>query len=145
MQLNSTVIFKHYFGKWESSLYLREVKRNEDGTIESGWVVNGAWWYKRTDTEELAITGYTFRTINNKNCNKGDVVNRWPIEPYLEIPVWDIWIEDKSDYQAVMDRAQAIMDNDQTFEFKFKTQEQLLKEQWRREELDAELDDDIPF
>ena len=140
------VLFFESNGKWEASLWLKDVKRNEDGSIKSGWVVNGAWNYERRGDEELA-----------KDGNK--IMNRWPIQPYKEIEVLANWVEimdqgvydpltgltKYSDYNLVMARAQAIMDNDLNFEFKFKTDEEIQKIKDRLAELEAMYSDDIPF
>lgn len=140
------VLFFENNGKWKASLWLKDVKRNEDGSIKSGWVANGAWNYERRDNEELA-----------KDDNF--IVNRWPIQPYKEVEVLANWVEivDRgvydsttgltkwSDYNLVMDRAQAIMDNDPDFEFKFKTEEEIQNIKDRLAELEAMYDDDIPF
>lgn len=133
-----TVIFKYFdFCKqWKAELWLSSVKRNTDGTIKSGWVVNGAWNYERRGNEELAKNGNEIR-------------NRWPIEVYKEVPVTEDWIEVKhygtECYNQVMQRAQAIMDNDTTYEFKFKSQAELERIKQRQEELEAMYDDDIAF
>lgn len=140
------VLFFESNGKWEASLWLKDVKRNEDGSIKSGWVVNGAWNYERRGDEELA-----------KDGNK--IMNRWPIQPYKEVEVLANWVEivDQgvydpltgltkwSDYNLIMTRAQAIMDNDPNFEFKFKTDEEIQKIKDRLAELEAMYSDDIPF
>lgn len=130
------VIFKEFQGKWKASLWLTDVKRNPDGTIKSGWVVNGCWRYERRGNEELA-----------KDSNS--IVNRWPIEDYKEINIYQDWVEVKSHttdcYNEVIQRAQAIMDNDESYEYKFKSREELERIENRRKELESLWDDDIAF
>lgn len=131
---------------WKAEYWLTGVKRNKDDSIKSGWVENGCWNYERRKNEELAKQG-------------NSIVNRWEIREYKEVPVTYNWVEVKdrgeynsltgkyewTDYNAVMRRAQAIMDNDLTYEFKFKSKEELIRIKQRQKELEEMFDDDIAF
>jgi hypothetical protein len=136
MKTRGVVIFKELCGKWKASLWLTDVKRNPDSTIKSGWVANGCWNYERRGNEELA-----------KDSNV--IVNRWPIEDYKEVNVYEDWVEVKGAgwecYNKVMQRAQAIMDNDMTYDYKFKSKEELQRIEDRKKELESLWNDDIAF
>ncbi len=110
------LFFENWEGKWKADLWLTDVKRNEDGSIKSGWVVNGAWNYERRKDEELAKDSNIIR-------------NRWVIRQYKEVTVCTDWVEVKYHsydcYNEVMQRAQAIIDNDSSYEFKFKSKEEI--------------------
>lgn len=61
-----------------SPLLLIDIKRDANGRIKEGWVVNGAWQYER-----LANTAAAKENIT------GFVVNQWhqTIDDELEVPV----------------------------------------------------------
>ena len=119
--------------EWVPDLWLSNVRRNKDGLIKSGWVVNGAWRYEVSNGMEKA------KNYNNK------VVNKWPLRNLKEILVLEDWVEVKQDgydcYNEVMRRASAIANDDKSFEFKFKSTDKINK---IRAQL-KELEDGIPF
>lgn len=69
-----------------ADLLLSEVKYNADGSVKSGFVVNGAWNYEVRGGEELAKSGNYIAT-------------RWPARTYtlVEVPK-----EVKGDYNEIM-------------------------------------------
>lgn len=56
-------------------LNLEKIKRDKEGTIVSGWVINGGWFFEIKDGEVLA-----------RREEGGQIVNRWshdkPITEY---------------------------------------------------------------
>lgn len=68
-------------------LYLNNVKRNDDGSIKSGWVVNGAWDYELRDGECLAKAGTR-------------IVNHWPAPQ--EIPCVEVPSSVRGGYESVI-------------------------------------------
>lgn len=123
-------------GKWVASLWLTQINRNPDGSVKTGWVVNGSWNFERRGSEELAKKGNT-------------IMNRWPAVHFKEVEVINDWVECRENgeecYNQVMKRAQAIMDNDTSYEFKSKSEAEIQKLKDRIEQLNDDLDDDIPF
>jgi hypothetical protein len=77
--------------KHGADLYLSEVKRHEDGSIKSGYVMNGAWNFeRRLDGQVLAKDGRF-------------IVTRWADPAYTEFPVPADW---RGDYNSIMARAE---------------------------------------
>jgi hypothetical protein len=76
------------FSNHRADLLLEDVQRFEDGSIKTGFVVNGFWDFERRDGEVLAKDGR-------------HIVNRWPDPGYVEVPA-----PRGSGYQAIMNAAQ---------------------------------------
>lgn len=55
-------------------LWLNNVKRSPDGSVKSGYVINGDWNFEVRGGEHLAKDGRF-------------IVNRWPAEPLREVEV----------------------------------------------------------
>jgi len=72
-------------------LFLTHIVRDPNGTIKSGWVVNGAWTFEVKDGEHLAKDG-------------NFIVNRWPASGSMR----EIVVPDKidGDYNSVIKWAQ---------------------------------------
>ncbi|SEJ84910.1 hypothetical protein [Achromobacter sp. NFACC18-2] len=79
------------FDKGRACLYLRDVKRHEDGSIKQAWVVNGLWTFKRRDG---VCEAYDYWHPNTP-------VNSWPDPGFEERPA-----PSGNDYQDVMNKAQ---------------------------------------
>jgi hypothetical protein len=67
-------------------LLLSDVKFNNDGTLKSGWVENGAWNFEIRGDEVLAK-------------DRNYIVNRWPLSEYVLTPVPK---ELRGDYNDIM-------------------------------------------
>lgn len=73
----------------EPSLLLSQVKRDDEGSLKSGWVANGAWNFEIRKGEVLAKAG-------------NYIVNRWDLPDYYEMEIPE---NVKGDYNKVMDWA----------------------------------------
>lgn len=73
-----------------SPLLLSSVQRHKDGTVASGEIENGLWWFKRE-----AGVGYAYR-----HSSSPDFVNSWPDKNYTEHPVTST----KGDYNDIINR-----------------------------------------
>lgn len=73
----------------EPSLLLRDIKRDSEGNLKTGFVVNGLWNFEIRKDEVLAKSG-------------NYIVNRWPVPEYYEMTIPD---NVKGDYNTVMEWA----------------------------------------
>lgn len=73
----------------EPSLLLSKVRRDAEGKVKFGWVVNGCWDFEIRKGEVLAKSG-------------NYIANRWPVPEYYEMDIPD---KVKGDYNTVMEWA----------------------------------------
>lgn len=73
----------------EPSLLLRDVRRDDEGSLRFGYVVNGGWDFEIRKVEVLAKSG-------------NYIVTRWPLPDYYEMEIPD---KVKGDYNEVMNWA----------------------------------------
>lgn len=69
-----------------ADLLLSQVNYNEDGSVKSGFVENGSWYYEVKDGEELASDEWNIR-------------NRWPAR---NLHIIDVPKGVKGDYNDIM-------------------------------------------
>ena len=81
-------------------LLLREVRRNEDGSLKSGYVINGDWNFEIRNGEHLA-----------KAENR--IVNRWPAYPITEVAVPDGMKCNYTTYNEVIEWARTQLPKEQ--------------------------------
>jgi len=84
---NGVVLFE----KGEATLWLTGVKRFPDGSIKTGYVVNGDWNFERKNGVVFAKNSF------------GHIVNRWSDPGYIERPAPK---GHPDDYNEVMAKAQ---------------------------------------
>lgn len=90
------------FREGVASLLLSDVQFYESGEIKSGWVINGSWFYNRTDTEEQACRSYKMK-------EPGEIVTRFPKKSY-DIVSYKGRV-DYYNYQEVMQECQLAYDS----------------------------------
>ena len=73
----------------EPDLLLRDVRRDTEGKLRFGFVVNGCWDFEIRKGEALAKSG-------------NYIVNRWPLPDYQEMEIPD---KVKGDYNEIMEWA----------------------------------------
>ncbi len=72
-------------------VYLERVKRNDDGSLKSGWVINGSW--------HLEIRDSFIHAMRSEHDNT--FVNRWPVSETMQ----EIVVKRGGNYNDVIQRA----------------------------------------
>jgi hypothetical protein len=82
------------------NLLMTKWKLHDDGTVKSGWVINGAWWYYSSEDEVFCKSDEGYDDwLKQESC---DYVTKYPRNKSEETAVL---IEDKSGYNSTIEAA----------------------------------------
>lgn len=72
-------------------VYLKKIKRNDDGSLKSGWVINGDWHLEIRD-------GFVH---SMRSSGDSTFVMRWPVSKTMQ----EVVVKRDDDYNDVIQRA----------------------------------------